>query len=1317
MQEYHVNLSSTTNGHAGTSADPMSWADVRTLLRTMLAYKFDLGTNFDNDRVFDGFTIDVVFRCRGTGLILNAENAVSLEEVDFLSNNGGIRFVADDPGQYGLPVIGTPEFGAGSTPIAPGASWFRASNCNGIHVGFTGFVFDVNMPFGYEGYNLIEISGGSSVIANMSKNIFIEKGVGHRFLYVHGSNSTARSIVAGNTVHFGTTSSGTHEFARVESGRLFAGLNYAAQAPTAQSIIVFATASGQLYTHANVFGLRGSALTYNGVEPTRYSADVMGIAPLTQGTFNTDAIDPTHAAPALSNGLMYHEASGFWPVHGGHLLKAGSMQIPESLDLGMTETDAFGYQRAISAQDCGAVQKSARTDTVTLHVDLGQTTTGGSGIERDPLGLAEFINDYSRRAPVDYSLNYIVRGRNSSPLPSLDLGPISPNPSAVDATYHGTGKIKISGYRTHNRNLPILSAQRIVPNAKMPVVIEKIKLEFTGGTDFIVGDIPADGDFRFRACVLRSQPSATGLFVRANTGTSKVHLLGCTVVQGHSNGSGSGLFYHAETGHSVHMCAINLLNQTACGTGKADVRACSISTGGAGNATWTGATVDVYTKLNASNAMVDPYVADFDAADFQLTADSAAIGILPDVGSIYADIEDLAYDCRNLRRSAFPTGSKSGDAGAYEFDYYVPEPEHRYMDIGKVRSGAGTQTDRWSPADMQAWADSLRLQNTLLNKNVVIHTSRSGIFDLTLRGIDADPNGALTFVAEGPAPLWEAERANMTIVDSTGVTLYTRGIMLRNSSGAEIAYARNCVHVDADFVNSIFDHKRETTAYHIHIGSQPQLSDIVTVTSITTTTFRPGIDFQIGETIEETAVALAAALNTTGTMTAWATSDTVTVTVPLSGAVTVTGTAYTIDLADAIVKMDSVVVRGCSFNDQNSGESGVVGVGIRAATAHVAYSAFQGHEFSATTRSGYAVLASEGTSFHNCTNEFDDVISAGVSDTGSIKSSSRMFQVLRPADTTIDAFKLYSTDCLDILDVTNLPAVFKGVDYQIDIMSHFRSRAYVEAGKNTFDAGACESTFLDASMVFKGTVSSPIIEVTPAGYALNSRALAGNVHYSLVGYAMARGGYVYWDPTQAQPALDPGSQAKASFRVANNNLAGDTVTVQGQLGSVTVAAGVDFEAGLTPASTAAAIAKALRANAVFNRGFWCQVDEANVSVYSWRFGSASAGCVLTVNGSALVVTQAFVAGQNLLGVDDQVYPNTGYAPWFGLDEPDPRSLGFVVRIEDGEFVYGELAVIARVHSSVFADEVGKTYVYARVRMPISVKHARRTLVQRVLIAY
>jgi hypothetical protein len=1317
MQTYYVDLSLSTTGNAGTSASPFSWVDVQTLLQAIPTST-------------TGLTIDIVFRCRGRGDLLNVANSILLSNLTFVSNTGGIRFVADDPGQYGLPILGIPGTG---TQLGANMSWFKIVNGTGVRVDFVGFVWDMNASFGNDGYNLLEVSGGASVVTNFSKNILIERGVGHRYVYVHGTDAGSRTVTVGNTICYCAASSGAQEFAKVDTGSVFTGLNFALQSDQSNAIVLFTQASGTLYTHANAFGLRASSLVYTGVAANQYSPDVAGINITTQGiyginAFGSDVADLSDISGGLTTRLTYSQSSPFWPVNAGLMLRVGSVSVPSVLDLGMLETDAFGYQRAVATQDAGAFQKSGVISPATVHVDLSTATTGGNGTDAQPIGISEFQTDYARRAPVDYALTYVLRNNNvTNPITAFDFGPVSPNTTATERTYGGAGSITITGYKTYNTPLPILSANRLTPNANLTVILERLKLEFAAGTHFISGsNAVTTGMLRLRACVMRSRSGAQGYFIRSAVGTSPVHLRGCTVVQGHSTGTGSGIFsYSVGTANTIHLCAMNLDNQAQLGTGPADIRACSISTGLGSAATWSDATVDSLTNMNALNAFEDPNDTDYSVANFMLTSTSTAIAILYDATAIVNDIDDLAYDCRGMKRSAFPNGSKAADAGAYEYDFYVPDPEHRYLDLGKVRTGSGTQTDKWGPSDFQAWCATL--PGTRLDHSVIVYVSRSGVMDLVINEVDADPNGAISLVADGSPPLWEsAARGNLVVSGSTGLTVQLREVMLHNETGAPAILAQNCLATDFDVVNSIVDNKRKQTSYIVTLLRQPVSgTDTLTVTGTGSETalLTAGTDFFNGTALSDTAALIAAKINSDATTSAYATasawSNTVAISVPFGGAVSgfSSSTFSVAAVTDvAVVNVDTALVRGCSFNDEVAATSTVQAIAIRATTANVGYTAFQG-QIAGSAKTLTAVHASAGISFDNRVNGYTNIVDGGVTDTGSVAAAAQLFAQLRAPDTYVEAFNISAPECLNAVSVLTLPEVFDGVDVETDILGRFRSRAYVDPAGNYFDAGAVEQNYLDNEAVFTGDVGDPITALTDVGYSLNARALTGDFGFTLSGYAFARGGYVYWDPTKPQPVQDPGSQAHAILVVGSGTLSSESVTVTSAIGTTTVHAGTDFETTGTPGAIALAIATALRSVKVFNEAFWILVDGATIHIYSWRYGTSSAGNHSTVTGSAITRTQDFVTGTEPLGVQDQVYPVSGYAPWYGTETPDPRSKGFIARLETGAFVYGELVVIATVALSAFANEVGTEYVYARVRMPISTKHSRRTLVQRVLLAY
>lgn len=1306
MQVYHVDLGLSGSGYAGTATDPYSWADVLVRMQEIQTALMDSGSVFDSGMSFDGSVVDIVFKCRGRGELFNLENSIALEALNF-SSTGSISFEADDPMRNGLPVLATPAFGSGSTLLPASTAWLDIRDSTNVKLSLSGFVLDINIPAGADAPYLVNNTGVAPV-TKVANNIILDRGYGIRYVNTNGAGS--RTAFAGNTVLVASTATGTHECVYAGSGSLYTGLNYVAQAEDTTAVVVFSFAGGSAYRNANAFALLGSAQTYQGGSPVPYADDVAGVLVKTQGLFNDATVDSVKASAAasLASGLTFLESSWLWPVHGGRLLAVGNTAVSPAIDLSATATDAFGHSRPVTTADAGAFQKSGLSGTEVLHVDLSQATAAGDGSESSPLGVAECLLDYSRRAPVDYTLNYVFRGScEAAPIPAWDMGPLSPNTAAADRRYGGSGQILLSGYKTYNHSLPVFSAVQMRANANMRVLVERMKLEFVSGTNFIYGTVVGTGEMRLRSCVLRSRAAAQGRFVYVPTGTAKVRLRGCTVVQMHSVGTESGIFYFADES-DVTACAVNMLNQTVVGTGLALVRGCSFSSAGAGVCTFPGATIDSYTELEASNAFVDPNNASYEAADFTLVSTSDAMNRLPSP-TFYNDVgDDLVKDARELTRSAYPIGSKSVDAGAYEYDYYVPEPLHFYLDLSKSRSGAGTQGNRWSPADFQAWVDSST--GIVLDRSVRVHCVRSGVLSLRIQNLEADTNGSIDIDSDNDIALWSAvDAGNVVVHASSGLDVRTSGIMLRNESGVSAVRVHDCANTTVDLANTIVDNKRLARGYEIVINSRPAPADTITVSG---TTLVPGTSFEATNDLQATAAELAKALSALVDVHAVAHGLLVVVSVPVLVNVTSLSAAYTISAVSAVIKGNHVLARGSSFNDEFHDETGVTGVVIEADTADVGYCAFQGQQFSGTTKSGAYVVAGAGTTFQNRYNAFS--AASGTTDTGSASSALQLFTSLRAPDTSVAAFELAGSDSVDAFAPADLPVMFTGRNYQVDVRGNFRSRVFVNLAEDLFDVGAVERNYLSTTAAFTGAVVDPKPQVTEIGYSLDARAARGDIVFTLAGFAIGRGGYIFWDPTKPFLGWSEGSRGSSTITVTGTINAG-SVTVTTPLGAVTVTEGADFDSGATTADTAAAIASALRASATFNSATFAVVDGSTVRVYAQLFGVVS-GYSVSVTGTGWSAT-SFAPGTEPDGVLDQVYPLSGYSDWSSKEVPDPRSRSLVARVTDGSFVYGELVVIAVVHQSIFPEEVGKHYVFARVRMPVSTKHLRKTLIQRIILAY
>jgi hypothetical protein len=143
----------------------------------------------------------------------------------------------------------------------------------------------------------------------------------------------------------------------------------------------------------------------------------------------------------------------------------------------------------------------------------------------------------------------------------------------------------------------------------------------------------------------------------------------------------------------------------------------------------------------------------------------------------------------------------------------------------------------------------------------------------------------------------------------------------------------------------------------------------------------------------------------------------------------------------------------------------------------------------------------------------------------------------------------------------------------------------------------------------------------------------------------------------------------------------------------------------------------------FNQGAWCRVINNTLEIRSWAYGTVANNYVSTSQyavsktGSNLAVT-AFTGATDAVVTTGRSWPVTGYAPWFSTEIPDPRSVSFVARLDygDGVGAIGEIVAMALISQSPLAAEVGRFYPYARVRLPLHVKHDREILVRRLMFA-
>lgn len=1313
MEIKYVNLSSTTSGHTGTSIDPYSWVDVISHLQSIAA-----------TITVDGAVINLEFRLRGFGDVFTVENSAVLDGIK-LSPESRITFKSDNPWQYGLAVLRHPlAFGNGVTAQSPNSAFLRFTNSIRLNVQFQNIVFDINNPLSAANWRMLDIQGpiGSTIVAENC--IVLDRGSACRFLSITGADTASNAAIVGNTVMYSSTAYGAHEFARVEGSQLFTGRNYAGQDSASNAIVNWANVTGTHFTGGNAYALL-SSLIYNGSIPRQLEADAIGLNVQTQGIWNPHQFNTSNENPFSysSPGIPPVRTSVFWPVHGGLLLELGTTVIDSSISLGTGVADALGLSRRSTKVDAGAFQKTAMIEDQKIFVDLSLNGLSDAlGTEADPISKDDLVIDYKRRAPVDCNVIYSLRGDNSAaPIPEFDLGPLSTNPSALNAAYTGSGSITLVGWRTYRKTVPVFSVRKFRPNASLLVQIQNMKLEFAGNgtsTNFFESDVASTAKFRVSNSVIRSIASAQGKIAVSGLNHARFQFFGCSVHVAHSNGVTNGIFSSSGSAFDIELCAINLPNVNVLGSGGSsaiNIRATLINTGSSGTAAWSGANFDSYCQLNAAQPFVDPSNISYSAADFNLINSSSAVAIAPLVNMLSSDGATATIkDILGLIRSAFPIGSEALDAGAYEQDYYIPTSSDYYLDLGKTRSGQGIVGDRWSPADFQNWVDTTEF----LDREVIVHATRSGPMHLVLSEIDADMNGKLTIISEQltqPA-IWNADDFD-ALSGISAIPVTVRSVIMTASEGADLIELENG---NLNLTNSILIADRAAKNFVITVSSGiPTAGDVITLTvGSTVHTLVSPTHWAVGATPVDTAISITNALNTAG-FTARSYDGVAKVRVTYIDNVAL-GTNPSILSSAQTAKMVSstnIVAAGCSFSEYFEGAITIASTMITASNAKLSHCAMQGHHLSSTTRTDIGIDASSGNVDFCGYNEVN-TLAQGVTPTGNIQVGHQLFVLRHSVDYDLSGFELNGSDLVNIVDVSVLPS-WEPEWSDTDLRGRMRSQAFIDPTKAKYDAGALERDYLDSSTCYDNKPGSAFLELTDLGVQLDARSAMGDVVFKLVGFAVGTGGYLYWDPTQVLTTTNNGSPLLSTVTITGSNWASDILTVVTPIGATSVRAGVDFDVTSNNASIIITnIANALRLSTNFNQGAWCKVVNNTLEVRSWAYGSAAVGYSINVIGLNMSAPMFSSSSEPQMTTGTQ-WPSSGHAPWFKFETPDPRSISFVARLDTGDAngSIGELVAIAQVISSPITGEVGREYPYARVRLPLHVKHDREILVRRLMFAH
>lgn len=1314
----HVDISRSGSGYAGTETDPYSWADVRDRLAAVEAAAFDNGSIFDSNNAFDGAAINIDFLLRGVGELLTAENQIALSNFN-CAPGSRITFSAANPSKYGLPVIKSPAaYGAGVTAPSPSGALLRFTGASRLNLRMASVIIAPELLLASNGWRFIDVVNPTNSTLVFKNNVVLDNGYGNRLVSFIGADATSSVSAAHNTVIYGANSVASHEFVRVEGCRLYSGRNVAVQSPDSNAVVSWSTATTSMYAGGSAYGLLSSSVIYNGVSPQMYEADAIGLDQLSQLLWNPAQLDNSHEDPlatAGTSGCSIARTSVFWPIHCGGALGLGTATVPTSISVEPIDTDMLGRDRLAGYADAGAFQKTRLQNALEVHVDLATSgLSNANGTEDDPISRDDFLIDWERRAPVDNAVDYILRGRNdSAPISEFDLGPLSMNTAAADRRYAGLGVLTVRGWKTSRKALPIFSLRKLRPNANVNVVFKSMKLEYANGgsANFIEPTVMSNALFVIANSVVRSRSTCAGRIANYGSGHVKTWFAGSSIYVQHTAGVGTGAFGAGTLDFNLELCAVVLPNTTVLGTGgsNVNVKCCLVSTGSAGAATWSGATIDGLSQLDAAQPFVDPANVDYDLANFKLLDASGAIGIAPYATNLTPGLRTyVEYDARNLRRSAFPLGNEGSDAGAFEHDFYVPPVKDYYLDMSKTRSGTGKAGDRWCPSDFASWAASVGS----LDRKVVVHAIRRGELSLTLPDIEADANGAIEIRAEqqnDPAA-WLVSRFD-GVRGSTSVPFNVNGMIIGVDNAANFSRLPNA---KLTLLNSILDKKHAALQFTVTAGvGVPTAGDILQVTvGSLTTALQPNTSWTVTSDAEQNAIALAAAIEAIGLVVRVIGNQ-----IDVLGAddleLGASPAILSVATVTKLIDGDSDIV-GSSIAEEFERELGVETT-LVSGKARVSHSAFQGHAFSATTRTRYGVNATgevRRSGFYGCVTN----VSGGAITDGIVAAPSHLFTADHSANRELSEFELNGSALAGIADSSSLQAWAAAVT--TDIRGNMRFNALVTT-TNDVDAGAIEQTFVDAAAEYAADSSDPSITITEEGLQLNTRALAGNVTFKLVGFVVGRGGYNFWDPTKTRAPLQTAKPGKAVFIVGSGSWSNETLTLVTPAGNVAVAYGVDFEAGTTANETAENIASALRANSIFNKACWARVENANLEVRTWTYGTLTTGFLASRTGSQITLSQQFGGAVDDNVVDGSAWPNSGYAPWFKIEDADPRTRSFVSRLDfsDANGSIGEVVAVAKVVTSPIPSEVGHEYAYARLRIPLHVKHSREIVVNRLLFTH
>ena len=1395
---FHVDLSAANNDtlfvsglRDGSTKYPFTWGQVITWLQSSFTSGMDVvfaltGTKQD---AFSALATQVVSSvdtncvCQATG--------ITDSRLLFTRDTAPSTSLADYSASLPAPI-----------PVLGGTGGFIAFislvNCANVSIEFTELLMHTVFS---TAASLVKLTGCSNSFARVHNNIVDVAGAMPSLIKATACTGKSGFGVGFNTVLVRSASVVAPNplldigdaVASAAPMTAWYGGNYVAN-HTDTSFIVIGARIGinNIFFHgSNVFGGTQSFLTPYLCSGTDV---VLGTDRMcdwhTQGTAGVSWFDDS------TTSYSAQDVSGYWPIQGGALLGSASDFVNAFTNSSMTATGTklltgFGvfdiYGRTRNGYDVGAVEKNCAAATLTYHVDLSVSgalsaiSSGTGGID-NPLTVGDMLRLHSRLAPCNNNVTFVLRNSNYNAADTtgavalggiaLDIGP------RVNSTeYTGTGEITFTGYRTFVKAPPVLVVTQIASNTLVNTKFLGIKVLWsTGSKLFETNNLRSTiGSFvRFVSSILRSTTNCSSRIVDASATAPVFDFVGSTFDIRHTVDTASGLFVfnNAFVNHVFGSVIVMPGTETLIGSSQAsgtlfDANYINCSRGQSGIASpiwsFTGnvGTHNTADSVSLESVFTDPEAASgFAATDWSLTGDVAAPQNIIFTSLVPASIATLyTTDIRGCTRDASTgtgAGAAAGDAGAYEYNYAIPNSLEYYVDFARYGSAhLGTRIDRWSYLDLKSYLEGL--SNSILEAPVVINCLGTGIAVTAIRieQADAMPYADVQIKSESPfsLPMLHVELADswLSLEGGAGFVLGLDSVLVTSSAPYPlITCTSTSTEVAADdalasksklniFNSALYRKEYNTAVVTDATALRTSAHSYGTITAGTVSKrFTTDIDLTSATTPAEAAVVVAAAFNSDSTFKALGYEALLTG----GGAVAFSGPS-TLTISNDVLGMTIVDASTSAIplvQADSSRELNVIGSGIGIAHAagctrnavavsgvrgHVAYSNFTSDT---STTVGIGSIACIGTSALTLDTEYNvahgfGAVTSSTADTGSVLSTAAIASDPLNESVVITNFTAVGA-ALNAAAVANLSAAVLafGVDY--DALQNLRNTST----SKIYDAGPVEVNGIEVSGSLTDASESAITGLTQEGSTWNSRRDTDGFGFKVVGYAISGTGYSAYAVNRPLPYNQLSKPASTTVTLQQNSFSsGDTLglvfgnTANAPSVTLTYNTSSGWSVGATIADTLQNIVDALRSDSTFNAYCYVYVNSSNSSlVFVSRRFHASANLYAISSSFGIVSSLLFQGGVTSEGPAAKVWPVAApYAVFDRMETPELGSRGFVVRLDFDEcnFPIGQYAVIAECTASAIPDEIGTRCVYAYANVPLHVKHDREVVVKRIIFQF